>query len=929
MANVVEDRLLGGMGVTLQVTFYIDPTRGNKMSMNNEKENQNKPKMTQQVLQKSMFARVRSPSLGTLLIETPNQTIPKDKVQEESNTSDTNDAQAKTNQPWQNDQVPMKRKAESSPERTKNNTKVNKTTYAVTTENRFQILESATHDEPSQQPKEPKPPKPEPIFVTGVIDITTLKKILSSIVNTDKYTMTTLRSGHIVKIMPGDVDTYKNIRANFIENNVSHYTYKLKSERAYRVVLRGLHSSEDTELIKKELFELGHEVRHITNVQHKNTKQPLPLFYVDLEPKHNNKEIFKINRVNYVKVSFEAPYKKLDILQCKRCQRFGHAKNQCNRPFRCVKCGEEHSTTSCLKRPDTEATCANCQEKHPASYKGCIKYKQYKDLLSKNKTGKGKERNGNTNNITQNQYRKNPTQTVQENHQTKNYNLFNHSKPNITYAQVTKQENTAGLITDIKNPNNFGEVLDAMFNKFQNIINIMLDNMMDQRRQELELFLKLERVDVALISETRFTPKTHFQLKNYMVYTTNHPSGNSHGGTAIIIKENIKHYLSGETKTEKIQATSVRIQDNKTETTVSAIYCPPRHVITRDEFKTYFNTLGNRFICGGDWNAKHAFWGSRLTSPRGRQLYVATIDLNLHCASHGVPTYWPTDPQKVPDLLDFFITKNIPLRQMNVEECTDLSSDHTPVIVNVHCKAIIVEYQQRLYNRTTDWDRYRTKISESINLNLPLNNVDRVETAIETLSKLIHLAAKESTSYLRPKTTQIAHYPKLIKDKVNERRLLRKKWHSTKYPCDKKAFNRASEELKHMICQAENERLQKQLTDLTPSIDTNYSLWKITKRLKRPKEHIPPIKAPDGKWAKTELEKAQVYAEYLKTIFRPLPSKDPEHVKEVTEYLDAPLQMSLPLKSASPNELRKEILQLQKVENCAGYNDTQTRKTAP
>ncbi|GBP60527.1 RNA-directed DNA polymerase from mobile element jockey [Eumeta japonica] len=56
--------------------------------------------------------------------------------------------------------------------------------------------------------------------------------------------------------MPADIDTYKSIRANFIEKDVSHYTYKLKSERAYRVVLRGLHSSEDTESIKQELYEL-------------------------------------------------------------------------------------------------------------------------------------------------------------------------------------------------------------------------------------------------------------------------------------------------------------------------------------------------------------------------------------------------------------------------------------------------------------------------------------------------------------------------------------------------------------------------------------------------------------------------------------------------------------------------------------------------
>lgn len=36
-----------------------------------------------------------------------------------------------------------------------------------------------------------------------------------------------------------------------------------------------------------------------------------------------------------MKVTFEVPYKKKEILKCKRCQGFGHSKNQCFRlrPF--------------------------------------------------------------------------------------------------------------------------------------------------------------------------------------------------------------------------------------------------------------------------------------------------------------------------------------------------------------------------------------------------------------------------------------------------------------------------------------------------------------------------------------------------------------------------------------------------------------------
>lgn len=277
--------------------------------------------------------------------------------------------------------------------------------------------------------------------------------------------MTTLKSGHIVKIMPSDVETYKVIRENFVKNNISHYTYQLKSERAYRVVLRGLHSSEDTEVIKNELSELGHDIRQIINVRHKTTKNPLPLFYVDLEPKFNNKEIFKINRLNYMKISFEAPYKKKEVLQCKRCQRFGHSKNQCLRPYRCVKCGKDHPTTTCLKTPDTDATCANCQEKHPASYKGCIKYQQYRELIVKSK-----------------QKHQQPQPRIKENDEDNERPKSNqYIRQNFTYADATNVSKKRNESTE-RNTNNTNivEIMDSMFNKLQNLMSKMLDSMMDR-----------------------------------------------------------------------------------------------------------------------------------------------------------------------------------------------------------------------------------------------------------------------------------------------------------------------------------------------------------------------------------------------------------------------------------------------------------------
>jgi hypothetical protein len=41
------------------------------------------------------------------------------------------------------------------------------------------------------------------------------------------------------------------------------------------------------------------------------------------------------------------------------------------------------------------------------------------------------------------------------------------------------------------------------------------------------------------------------------------------------------------------------------EITVTAIYSPPKHNIKTMEYEHFFQTLGHRFLAGGDFNAKN------------------------------------------------------------------------------------------------------------------------------------------------------------------------------------------------------------------------------------------------------------------------------------------------------------------------------------
>ena len=130
------------------------------------------------------------------------------------------------------------------------------------------------------------------------------------------------------------------------------------------------------------MAKIGHQVRTINNINKYDTKQPLPLFLVELEPRNNNKEIYDIEKLLNTIVKVEPPKHKKEIPQCIRCQQYGHTKNYCNITPAWVKCAKNHLTIHC---PSTakieEVKCYNCNGKHPASYKGCEAGKQLQRKL--------------------------------------------------------------------------------------------------------------------------------------------------------------------------------------------------------------------------------------------------------------------------------------------------------------------------------------------------------------------------------------------------------------------------------------------------------------------------------------------------------------------------------------------------------------------
>ena len=108
-------------------------------------------------------------------------------------------------------------------------------------------------------------------------------------------------------------------------------------------------------------------------------------------------------------------------------------------------------------------------------------------------------------------------------------------------------------------------------------------NGLAQHKFELEFFLKQQQIDIMLISETHFIDKNYLKINGYKFYHTEHPSGKAHGGTGIIIKFSIKHYELPSFQKDYLQATNVVIEDCYGTITTSALYCPSRHSIAKED----------------------------------------------------------------------------------------------------------------------------------------------------------------------------------------------------------------------------------------------------------------------------------------------------------------------------------------------------------
>lgn len=188
--------------------------------------------------------------------------------------------------------------------------------------------------------------------------------------NTEAYSLINTKSA--IKFHLMDMESHKQLIEVFQANKIEFHTYAIKEKQNKAFIMRGLPTNyiQSTELL--EIFKsVGLEIISCYPFEtgySKNNNSNTNLWKIICGPETTIDDISEYKLICNASVKFE-PIKRKGAIQCKNCQGFQHTASNCNREYRCVKCGNNHEIGNCsiVGYNKKKVKCANCGKNHTAN----------------------------------------------------------------------------------------------------------------------------------------------------------------------------------------------------------------------------------------------------------------------------------------------------------------------------------------------------------------------------------------------------------------------------------------------------------------------------------------------------------------------------------------------------------------------------------
>lgn len=258
----------------------------------------------------------------------------------------------------------------------------------------FTLPSTSTKDKPPNRPQaaqETSPKAAKPIIVTNT-SVNALRNLFKSL-SLSEAPQLRKRQGNDFSVYASCTADKKAIAEKLISQKIQHYTFTENEDRHLMFALFGHHEVATDELqeeIDEEMVKKKKEIK-TTKVTQINKSAENPIFLVSFakgsitlnELKHHH------NILDGLRVRWERHEPKYPRpTQCKRCQRFGHAANNCQLSYRCVKCLLPHEPGQCARQQRDEGvpSCINCGvEGHASNSTICPAYFKHIESINARK----------------------------------------------------------------------------------------------------------------------------------------------------------------------------------------------------------------------------------------------------------------------------------------------------------------------------------------------------------------------------------------------------------------------------------------------------------------------------------------------------------------------------------------------------------------
>lgn len=219
--------------------------------------------------------------------------------------------------------------------------------------------------------------KPPPIVIKGKLE--SHKLFMQEIKKVTQNPIIIKYAKFSVIVYTENKQDHDAVRNSLDLENLEYHTYTQTEEKTHAFVLKGLDGTDITAAEIKEELWADYKIKVYEIYKMKNTVRLLYLVVTDA-----TQTLSKLNRnatiLMNTRVRWELRRNQKQIVQCQRCQIWGHSKQNCRRKFRCSRCAQEHEITACPYR-ERQPKCANCGGEHRAISTKCPVYKYKMEQL--------------------------------------------------------------------------------------------------------------------------------------------------------------------------------------------------------------------------------------------------------------------------------------------------------------------------------------------------------------------------------------------------------------------------------------------------------------------------------------------------------------------------------------------------------------------